>query len=325
MTTKDALLAELLSHRDAYLSGAALAAQLGVSRNAVHKAANELRTLGVELDSAANKGYRLTDDANPLSAPVLAGLLTGEAAGWDVQVFQTIDSTNQRAKELALAGQRGPLAIIAAEQTAGRGRRGRAFHSPQHGLYLTMLVHPQALPSADGGLATTAAAVAVCGALADLAGVDAGIKWVNDVFINQRKVCGILTEAGSDMETNEIDWMAVGIGLNLTAPEGGWPEELRAIAGEIFPNGKLTVSSNTLAAAIISRFADFLPHLAEKGFLDEYRRRSILPGREILVLPTGREPYPATAVSIDDECRLVVRLADGTTRPLMTGEVSIRL
>lgn len=324
MSTKEALLEQLVTHPNEYLSGAALAAQLGVSRNAVHKAANELRTAGVLMDSAANKGYKLAEDADVLCAGVLRRALTGPAADWAVQVYDTVNSTNQLCKELALAGERGPLAVVAGAQTAGRGRRGRQFYSPKHGLYLTMLVHPQALASADGGLATTAAAVAVCATLADLAGKDAGIKWVNDVYLNRRKICGILTEAGSDMETGDVDWMAVGIGLNLTAPEGGWPEEIASIAGEIFEDGKLTTSSNELAAGIISRFAEMLPNLAQKGFLPEYRRRSLLPGRQITVLPTGREPYEATALSIDDECRLVVRLADGTQQALLSGEVSTR-
>lgn len=324
MTTKEALLEQLLAHRDTALSGTALAEELGVSRNAVHKAANELRAAGVPLESGI-RGYRLADGADVLCAGAIKKALTGPAADWDIRVYEQVDSTNQRCKELALAGERGPLAIIAASQTAGRGRRGRSFHSPKNGLYLTMLVQPKALASADGGLATTAAAVAVCATLADLAGKDAGIKWVNDVYINKRKVCGILTEAGSNMETCEIDWMAVGIGLNLTAPEAGWPEEIRDIAGEIFADGVLTVSSNQIAAGIISRFAEMLPDLAQKGFLPEYRRRSILPGRKITVLPIGRDPYPAVAVGIDDECQLVVRLADGTEQALLSGEVSTRL
>ncbi|MEG2037499.1 MAG: biotin--[acetyl-CoA-carboxylase] ligase, partial [Ruthenibacterium sp.] len=186
-------------------------------------------------------------------------------------------------------------------------------------------VRPAALAAADGGLATTAAAVAVCGALADLCGVDAGIKWVNDVFFRERKVCGILTEAGTNVETGDLDWMVVGIGLNLTAPVGGWPAEIADIAGEIFPDGILKVSSNELAAEIISRFAALLPNLAQKSFMAEYRRRSILRGREILVLPTGREPYPARVLDIDDEGKLLVELPNGNRTALLTGEVSIRL
>lgn len=325
MTTKEALLAQLLNNRDSFLSGAALAAQLGVSRNAVHKAANDLRAGGVEMDDAAGKGYRLADGADVLCAAVIKDKLGSAAQNFTVEVHASIDSTNLRAKQLALAGERGPLVIVSAAQTAGRGRRGRQFFSPKNGLYLTMLVHPNALASADGGLATTAAAVAVCGALAKLAKLEAGIKWVNDVFIENRKICGILTEAGSDMETGEIDWMAVGIGLNLTPPEGGFPEEISHIAGSIFPDGVLKVSSNELAAEIISRFAEMLPTLSQKEFLPEYRSRSILPGKKITVLPTGRDPYPATAIGIDDECRLVVKLADGSEQILMTGEVSIRI
>ena len=324
MTTKEALLERLVLSKEEYLSGAQLAQQLGVSRNAVHKAANELRAANLPVETVPNRGYRLAAGADVLCAGVIRRDLTGPAANWQLEVFSEVDSTNQRCKELAMTGQRGPRAGISASQTAGRGRRGRRFYSPKNGLYLSLLVHPQGLASANGGLATTAAAVAVCAALAELAGVDAGIKWVNDVYRDGRKVCGILTEAGSDMETGEIDWMSVGIGLNLTAPEGGWPEEIRQIAGEIFPDGKMTVSSNQLAAGIINRFAAMLPKLNQKGFLPEYRRRSLLPGREITVLPTVGEPYLATAVAIDDECRLVVRLADGTERALLSGEVSTR-
>lgn len=323
MTTKEALLLQLLEHRDSFLSGAAIAAELGVSRNAVHKAANELREKGVLMDAAVTKGYRLAPQADVLSADYIKKQLGLD--DWKIQCFDAVDSTNQVAKELALNGEPGPVAIISAEQTAGRGRRGRVFHSPKHGLYLTMLVRPRALASADGGLATTAAAVAVCGTLADRAGIDAGIKWVNDVFIDGKKVCGILTEAGTDMETGDVDWMAVGIGLNLTVPEGGWPEELRQIAGEIFKEGHQTLFSNEIAIEIIRRFAAMLPALGQKGFLPEYRRRSILPGKKIMVLPNGRDPYPATAIEIDDECRLVVELPDGTREALLTGEVSTRL
>ena len=324
MTTKETVLLKLLENQGECIAGGELAREIGVSRNAVHKVVNELKEKGVPIESVHSKGYTIAAGENTLSAPYVKKQLTEAAESFAVNVFAEVTSTNTLAKELALTGEKNQTAFISSLQTQGRGRRDRSFYSPKNGLYFSLMVRPENLHAEDGGLATTAMAVAVSRVLSELCAVECGIKWVNDIFINGKKICGILTEAGIDMETGRVDWLVVGVGINLTAPEGGWPAEISEIVGSVFSDTQ-SVSSNKIAAEIINCFSGMLANLSKKDFMDEYRERSILIGNEITVLPTGKDPYTATATDIDKDGKLIVKLSDGTIIALNTGEVSIKI
>ena len=218
-STKQALLQALSAAEGTYISGQQLAEALGVSRAAVHKAAQALSAQGYALDSAPRRGYRLAG-GDPFCA---------EAVGpypAPIHIYDTLQSSNLTAKQLALGGAPHGTLVLTAHQQAGRGRLGRRFESPAgKGVYLSLILRP-ALSAADAQSATISAAVAVARAVKALCGLELGIKWVNDLYYQGRKVCGILTEAGTDMESGQLEWLVVGIGLNLITSPADWPEEL---------------------------------------------------------------------------------------------------
>ena len=229
-------------------------------------------------------------------------------------------STNDELKKLALSGERDTVLFIAEKQTAGRGRRGRSFFSPEGtGIYMSLLLHPE-LPAEECTLITPLCAVAVAEAIESTAGVKAGIKWVNDIFIGGRKAAGILTEGA--FNEKGADYVIVGIGINLAPPEGGFPEEIRDIAGAVAEKtGELR---EKLIAETVNRFMYHLQGIKDRRFIPLYRERLFFLGEEITVLsPDG--DYRATAVSVDSECRLTVKMEKGEMGALNSGEISVKI
>ena len=320
---RDAVLSELERHRGEYISGEELAKRLHVSRNAVWKAIGALRGDGYPIDARTNCGYALSDGCDILSAQSVEKFL--RTPGLNVQVHGEVSSTNTLVRQAAEAGEPEGLLLFATSQSAGRGRRGRTFFSPGGGnLYMSALLRPQ-LAAQDAALVTTLAAVAVAEAVEQIGGRACGIKWVNDVYCDGKKICGILTEASMDCETGMLAYAVVGIGINVRPPKNGFPEPLRSIAGAVFeqePPGPEAASH--LAAAVWDRFFAMYRRLPDTGFLAEYRRRSFLLGKPIDVLrPDGN--IPAVALAIDEHAGLVVRYADGREETLSSGEVSVRI
>ena len=312
-STRQALLQALSAAGGDYVSGQQLADTLGVSRAAVHKAAAALSAQGYALEAVSRRGYRLAG-GDPFCA---------EAVGpypAPVHVYDTLESSNRTAKLLALDGAPHGTLVLTAHQSAGRGRLGRKFESPAgKGVYCSILLRPE-LPAASAQTATIRAAVAVCRAVQKLCGLELAIKWVNDLYYQGKKVCGILTEAGTDLESGRLEWLVVGIGLNLTATAEDFPPELAAKAGSLYPGGPAPVSRAALAGAIGRELLALCPGFA---CLDEYRARCFVPGHWVTVC-TGTETYAAQALSIDDTGRLVVQREGGRTEALRCGEVTIR-
>ena len=249
-------------------------------------------------------------------------MLPLELAQLDLRVFDEIDSTNLEAKRLAMTGL-SRCAVIADRQTAGRGRLGRSFYSPPGcGIYTSLLLRPRPDQLADVTLLTTAAGVAVCRALQKAAGVQAEIKWVNDLYLNGKKICGILTEGVTDFESGMIESIVIGYGVNFR-DDAHLPEELRPIVGSVFGAEPPTVTRSALAAAMLAELLPLAEDLSSRSFLPEYRRRSMLLGREIVFSHAGGR-FAAVAEGIDDNGGLVVRLPDGSRETLRSGEVSVR-
>lgn len=240
----------------------------------------------------------------------------------DIQIeyYDRLDSTNRLAKERAEEGASEGLCIISNSQTAGRGRLGRTFCSPADtGLYMSVVLRPT-LPPEKVLSVTTAAAVAVCRAIERVSDRKAQIKWVNDVYIDGKKVCGILTEAG--FENGKLSYAVLGIGINVNDPVGGFPEEIAEIATSVF--GAASADREVLAAAVLDAFSEEYAHLSEERYVAEYRARSCLVGKLITVkAPDGDRE--AMALGVDERCRLLVRYADGREDALSSGDVSIRL
>lgn len=312
-TTKQALLRALCDANGSYLSGQKLADTLGVSRAAVHKAAAALAAQGYALDSAPRRGYRLTG-GDPFCTEAVGSYPA------PVYLYESVESTNRTAKQLALDGAPHGTLVLAAHQSAGRGRLGRRFESPAgKGVYCSILLRP-GLTAAQSQRVTASAAVAVCRAVQASCGLELGIKWVNDLFYQGKKVCGILTEAGTDLESGRLEWLVVGIGLNLTTTPADWPPELAHTAGSLFPGGPPPAGRAALAGAIARELLGLCPAFE---VLEEYRRRCFIPGHWVTVRTVG-EVYPALALSIDDAGRLLVRRENGRQEALSCGEVSIR-
>lgn len=240
---------------------------------------------------------------------------------YTVTVFDTLDSTNIKARQLADTGAPEGTVVIACSQQRGRGRFGRDFYSPEGtGLYMSVILRPR-IPVERALYITTAAAVAVAETAEELTGSPAQIKWVNDVYCRGKKVCGILTEG--QMEGDRLCYAVLGIGVNIAPPEGGFPVELANKAGALFDTPVCV--HDRLAAGILGRFDRYYRGLEQKAFLEGYRRRSMLDGKQVYLLaPDGTPTERVTVQGVDEEFALVVRDKEGIRR-LSSGDVSITL
>ncbi len=318
-TTKDAVLAYLAAHRQAPVSGEKIAERLHITRNSVWKAVCRLREEGNEIASTPNRGYQLLRESDALSAARIRDRCNA-SLGDPIYCYAKLASTNTTARELAGQGARHGTAVLADAQTGGRGRMGRGFFSPPGcGLYMTVLLRPK-LPPEQVPFLTSCAAVAVARAIERVAPVEVGVKWVNDLFIGQKKVCGILCEAGVGLESGTVDFVVIGFGVNVRA--AALPAELLPIVTSIETETGLVVSRNDLAACALEELETAIAQLPDGGFLPELRRRSIVLGRPVQVL-CGGESYPAVAEAIDDAGHLIVRTEQGR-RTLFSDEVRVR-
>lgn len=321
MTIKEQVLKILIDNKEKSVSGETIADQLFCSRNAVWKAIKSLRNEGYKIDAVTNKGYSLVDDGGVFSSVSVEKRLKNDCR---VIVLESVDSTNNYLKKLAENGERENTVVIAECQSSGKGRLGRSFFSPKSGLYLSILLRPTF--SAEKSLfITAAAAVAVSDAIEEISGKTTGIKWVNDVFIGNKKVCGILTEAAVDFETGGLYYAIPGIGVNIYHPANGFPPEIRDIAGAVFdtePDEKDL--KQKLAAAVINNFFDIYNNIENSDFMQKYKQKSCILGKEIFVL-RNETKTKATVLDIDEKAGLVVKYENGEVETLSSGEVSIRL
>lgn len=319
MTTKASVLRILEENRGQFFSGEEIASTLGVSRSAVWKAVKSLEAEGYAVSAVTNKGYCLAADTDILSPEGIRLYLSLEYRDIPITIHKVTGSTNEDAKALAVAGAVHGTMVLAEEQTQGRGRLGRSFYSPKSsGVYMSIVLRPN-LAITDAVLITTAASVAVSRAVEEVSDQTPGIKWVNDVFVNEKKICGILTEAVSGFESGVVECVVVGIGINVIDP--GFPDEIKQVAGSL-SGQRSDFSRNRLAALVANHLLELSAALPDRSFLDEYRKRSILLGKPIRFLENNVW-YDAVAVDVADSGGLVIETAAGR-RTLSSGEVSIR-
>jgi len=322
MKTTDKVLDVLEKNKGKYISGGKLASGLGMSRNSVWKAVKNLQDKGYNIGAVTNKGYILHENNVVISAQSISKFINRENI--DVVYYDCVDSTNTMLKKMAESGAAEGTVIVAAEQTSGRGRLGRNFSSQKGtGVYFSILLRPDMKPS-DALLITTCAAVATAKSIEKNTDKMTSIKWVNDIYIRDRKVCGILTEASFDLECGKLSYAVLGIGINMYFPENSLPEDIKEIAGAVFDKQPDGDSVSKIVADVINIFFEEYKVLVGKHFLFDYCSRSYLDGKEINVIkPDGvRE---AVAIDIDDDFRLHVKYPDGSEEYLSSGEVSTKV
>lgn len=304
------------------VSGAELCKALGVSRAAVWKAVEALRKEGYEIEAQSAVGYRLVAAPDRLTAAELRA--ADGVVGREVVCLDTVDSTNEEIKRRALAGAEAGLVVTAETQTGGKGRRGRSFQSLSgKGLYLSVLLKPN-VPLDQVSQLTAWTAVAVCRAIEEVCGVRPQIKWPNDVLVDGKKLCGILTEMGVEAETGALGYVVVGMGTNVSQTEEDFGPELCDLATSLHLLGA-EVTRRELALALITeldRMNAAFPHGREEYF-DAYTRRCVTLGKQVKLVRLDGETL-ATAERLTGAFQLVVRRPDGTEETVSSGEVSVR-
>lgn len=323
MSVKIEVLKALEENRGTFFSGEALANKLNISRAAVWKAIKQLKEEGYSIKAISNKGYSLSIETDVLSREGINIFLTEENKGLDIEVYKELDSTNVYAKQLAVKGALHGTVVLAEEQTAGRGRRGRSFYSPgSTGIYMSIILRPN-MEANEAILITTATSVAVAKAIETVTRIKTGIKWVNDIYIDEKKVAGILTEAVTDFESGKIECVIVGIGINFSTPKNSYPDEIKEIATSLYENKPNDITRNQLVAEIINQVLASFKNLQSKEFIEDYKEKSIVIGRDIYIL-SNNSKTKAKAIDIDEQGGLIVLTEDGVVKTLNSGEISIR-
>lgn len=320
MTVKSRLLEILEKQKGETLSGEKLAEELKCTRAAIWKAIKSLRQEGYIIEAGPNKGYMLVKANDRLSVEAIRPFLLYPDVY--MQVAKQVDSTNRVAKAAAISGEASHGGFVLAEsQSAGHGRRGKSFYSPENaGIYISIVLKPKG--SIQESLILTAeAAVAIYKAVKKITGISLGIKWVNDLYYHNKKVCGILTEAVTDFESGNIDFVVVGIGLNIYETENGYPNEIKDVAGALYDSQSeaKNIDRSRLAAEIVNTLIE---ETKELKLPDEYIEHNIVPGREIYISNSG-SVRRAKALEICGDGRLKVQETDGSLSILTYGEVSI--
>lgn len=319
---KDELL-KLLNDADGYLSGQALSEALGVSRTAIWKAINKLKEEGFQIASVRNKGYFIEKTSTELAESSVRSYLSSGCRFTSVKVLETVDSTNTEAKRLYQSGLRSEAVLLSKEQTLGKGRRGRSWLSPKdEGIFMSLLLMPDIDP-VQASMLTLVAGLAVSEAIESLLDLKPMIKWPNDLVIDGKKVCGILTEMSAEMDF--VNHVIVGIGINVNQVEFhpdivDMATSLKKICGQ-------EVNRPQLIGRIIEKFEVYYNQFLTMGDLafmtQSYNDRCINVDQELKVISRSGE-LKGKGVGIEKDGTLQIRLEDGTITSINAGEVSVR-
>ncbi len=322
MTTKEKILELFESHRDTYFSGEEIARTLSVSRAAVWKAVKALQNEGYAFDAVPHRGYSLSSRTDIVSVQGILKYLRFETERLNISVLPSASSTNALLREEANRGAKEGRLIVANGQTCGRGRGGRRFFSPEDtGVYLSLLLRPENYAAQQAVRITTMAAVAACEAIEEVSGEKAEIKWVNDIFVRGKKVCGILTEGSFGLESGLLEYAVLGIGINVYRPEGGFPKELEPVAGAVFQTHQ-DDAKNRLVSEFLNAFYKYYTAPCPRDYVERYRERSFVIGKWVTLTSENGAGH-AVVLGIDDNCRLLVKYDDGTERCYSSGEISV--
>ena len=312
----------ILKDTDGYVSGQELCERFGVSRTAVWKAMNQLKKEGYEIESVQNKGYHLVKTPDILSKNELVSIRKTKWVGTEICYFDVTDSTNTQAKSLGEGDAPNGTLVVAGKQESGRGRRGRSFESPAGtGIFMTLLLRPEIEPQ-NASMLTLVSALAVAKGIEHMVDLPVQIKWPNDIVINGKKVCGILTEMSAQMDY--VNYIVIGIGINVGNEE--FPEEIKDVATSIYLESGKHVNRAMLIEKIWEEFEDYY-ELYEKtqdlsSLVNEYDSYLVNRGQKVRVLDS-KEPYEGKAMGITDRGELIVDTWEAR-RLVSAGEVSVR-
>ena len=314
----------LLKEKNDFISGEDISNMLGVSRAAIWKHVKSLREEGYEIESFSRKGYRLIQSPDILSQNKISKYLGTSIIAREMIYFDTISSTNTKAKEMADKGAEDGTVIISEEQKGGRGRFGREWTSPKHkGIWMSIILRPHVNPN-DISIVTQVAAASVVEAGLEM-GFDFYVKWPNDIIMNDKKVCGILTEMSGEL--NHINYVVLGIGVNVNQDIDDFPDDLRERASSVKIESGKYVSRQELCAKILNHFETLYDSFLrdKKGIraITICREKSILIGKDVRVM-RGNDTFDAKVLDLNSAGELVVRKKDGAEERLFSGEVSVR-
>ncbi|MDE6614217.1 MAG: biotin--[acetyl-CoA-carboxylase] ligase, partial [Clostridia bacterium] len=303
-------------------SGQQIADELNVSRNSVWKAVKALQGEGYKILATTNKGYILEKGNDIISEESLRAELGGEYKDIEIITLKSTTSTNSEAMTRLMSGNisHGSL-IVAEEQSQGRGRMGKSFFSPKSGIYISVCLCKSIENLTDVMVITPAAAVAVRRSIAKYTNLDAKIKWVNDIYIGKKKVCGILTQADIDFESGKAGTFIVGIGVNFVNQD--FPNEIKDKACSLFEKQPSDVTRSQIIAEIYTQLIGLTEDLKDRSFMQEYKQYSMVVGKEITYTISG-QGKSGKVIDIDDDGALLVIEQDGNQRKLTCGEISIR-
>ncbi|MEI3381334.1 MAG: biotin--[acetyl-CoA-carboxylase] ligase [Dorea sp.] len=313
----------LLKESNTYISGQQLCEQFQVSRTAVWKVIDQLKKEGYQIEAVRNKGYRLIDSPDVMSKAEIESLMDTKWAGSNVVYYDEIDSTNNRAKEAGDNKAPQGTLFVADMQVAGKGRRGRVWQSPAgSSIYMTILLYPEISPLKAPQL-TLVMAIAVAEGIKEVTGLDTKIKWPNDIVVNGRKICGILTEMSTEIDY--INHVVIGAGINVNQDD--FPEDIRKTASSLKMELGKQVKRSELIAAIMKSFEKdyeiFVKTEDLSGLQELYNSMLVNLDRDVKVLEPGNE-YEAHALGINKTGELIVRTAEGEEKEIYAGEVSVR-
>lgn len=310
--TKDDVLALLKKNSGSFTSGEALAASLHVSRMSINKAVRALEEEGFNIEAVSRKGYRLLDGQVYNERCVKEAL-----SGLKVFFYPELEGSSNTCAKVLANQEEGPFIVVCETQSGGRGRLGRSFSSPKGGVYFSLVLPSSMVGEVD--LITTRAALAVALAVEEVCGIECSIKWVNDLYVGGRKFVGILTEGIVNLELGGLDKVVIGIGINLNTTLSDYPEDLGGIVTTIADQ----TGRRHDRLLVLQKAVENVIEYQKKDFLDEYRRRCFVLGRDVFVLKGGKSE-PAHALDVDEKAHLVVRYPDGRTESLSSAEVSLR-
>ncbi|MBP3916446.1 MAG: biotin--[acetyl-CoA-carboxylase] ligase [Clostridium sp.] len=323
MMLKSKVLKVLEENKGKTVSGAEMAKTLNLSRTSIWKAINSLRDDGYTINAVTNKGYSLADNTDLISKEGISLYLNKDFSNVDIYIYKTTSSTNEVAKKLALSGAKHGTVVISEEQTQGKGRMGRSFYSPANtGIYMSIILRPT-LTAMDSVLITTSSSVAICDAIHKVTGIECQIKWINDIYINNKKIGGILTEASTNFESGTIDYLILGIGINFNNPKDNFPDDLKEIADSLYNGNSNGINRNILCAEILNNILSIIPKIKDYNFISEYKKRSIILNQEIMYT-SGGIYSKGRAIDINNDGSLVIKHDDGSIKILNSGEISIR-
>lgn len=317
------ILGMLRQAADGYVSGEAISQHLAVSRAAIWKHIQALRQEGYHIEAHPRLGYRLLAAPDRLSPEEIGQVLATARFGRAISYREAVTSTNDVARELALAGCPGGQIVVAETQTGGRGRLARSwFAPPGKGIWFSIILRPPIRPQ-DAPKCTLLAAVAVNAAIRRISGVPSGIKWPNDILYKGKKLVGILTEMAAEMDA--VNYIVLGIGVNVNIATEDFPPELRAVATSLFAAAGQPVPRSLLLAAILEELESLYDEVCQAGFgpvLDKWREYSVTLGKEVKIIDRETS-FSGQAVDIDTDGALLVQTADGMKK-VVAGDVSLR-